>query len=51
MKAQSQEMGKRIQGIGQQAVQLQQNLTQAQVAQAQCQGAQQAYKEILKRTQ
>jgi hypothetical protein len=51
MKAQTQEMGKRVQGIGQQAVQLQQNLTQAQIAQAQCQGAQQAYKEILKRTQ
>jgi hypothetical protein len=51
MKAQTQEMGKRVQGIGQQAVQLQQNLTQAQIAQAQCQGAQMAYKEILKRTQ
>ena len=51
IKAQVGELGKRSQQFAQQQAQAQQAVTQAQIAQAEIRGAQQAYKEILVRTQ
>lgn len=51
LRSQVQELSKRAQVVAGQEMQLQHNLHQSQIAQAEMRGAQQAYREILKRTQ